>query len=136
MITEDLLRISSNQGVSSSDSSHFSRLINDSTDHCSSNVSDDAISKCTVTPGGRRYYVLVAIDETCIPFVNKLFDSMEKGMNFYQEYGMLSGSNTRRSTEKIYDDDNIVRKYVVCSRSGFNEKKSIVPSKNNSQVRR
>ncbi|KAK1398645.1 hypothetical protein POM88_008508 [Heracleum sosnowskyi] len=136
MITEDLLRISSNQGVSSGVSSHFSRLINDSTNHCSSNVSDDAISKCTVTPGGRRYYVPIAIDETFIPFVNKLFHSMEKGMIFYQEYGMLSGFNTRRSTEKTDDDNNIVSKYVVCSRAGFNEKKSIVPSKNSSQVRR
>ncbi|KAK1387882.1 hypothetical protein POM88_016060 [Heracleum sosnowskyi] len=136
MITEDLLRISYNQGVSSGDSSHFSRLINDSTDHCSSHVSEDAISKCTVTPGGRRYYVPIAIDETFIPFVNKLFDSMERGMNFYQEYGMLSGFNTRRSTEKTDDDNNIVSKYVVCSRAGFNEKKSIVPSKNSSQVRR
>ncbi|KAK1396742.1 hypothetical protein POM88_006605 [Heracleum sosnowskyi] len=144
MITEDLLRISSNQGVSSVDSSHLSRLINDSvsdcangsTDHSNSTVSDDAISKCTFTPGGRRYYVPISIDEACIPVVNKLFDSMEEGMEFYQAYGRLSGFNTRRSTEKTDDDANIVSKYVVCSRAGFNEKKLIVSNKKSSQVKR
>ncbi|KAK1388865.1 hypothetical protein POM88_017043 [Heracleum sosnowskyi] len=144
MITKDLLRISSNQGVSSGDSSHLSRLINDSvsdcangsTDHSSSSVSDDAISKCTVTPGGRRYYVPISIDEACIPVVNKLFDCMEEGMQFYQAYGRLYGFNTRRSTEKTNDDDNSVSKYVVCSRSGFNEKNLIVSNKKSSQVKR
>ncbi|KAK1369832.1 hypothetical protein POM88_035924 [Heracleum sosnowskyi] len=144
MITEDLLRISSNQGVSSVDSSHLSRLINDSvsdcangsTDHSNLTISDDAISKCTFTPGGRRYYVPISIDEACIPVVNKLFDSMEEGMEFYQAYGRLSGFNTRRSTEKTDDDANIVSKYVVCSRAGFNEKKLIVSNKKSSQVKR
>ncbi|KAK1359525.1 hypothetical protein POM88_043999 [Heracleum sosnowskyi] len=140
MITEDLLRISSNQGVSSVDSSHLSRLINDSdngsTDHSNSTVSDDAISKCTFIPGGRRYYVPISIDEACIPVVNKLFDSMEEGMEFYQAYGRLSGFNSRRSTEKTDDDYNIVSKYVVCSRAGFNEKKLIVSNKKSSQVKR
>ncbi|KAK1364387.1 receptor-like protein EIX1 [Heracleum sosnowskyi] len=131
-------------GVSSGDSSHLSRLINDSvsdcangsTDHSNSTVSDDAISKCTFTPGGRRYYVHISIDEACIPVVNKLFDCMEEGMEFYQAYGRLSGFNTRHSTEKTDDDDNIVRKYVVCSRAGFNEKKLIVSNKKSSQVKR
>ncbi|KAK1378190.1 hypothetical protein POM88_024934 [Heracleum sosnowskyi] len=144
MIIEDLLRISSNQGVSSVDSSHLSRLINDSvsdcangsTDHSNSTVSDDAISKCTFTPSGRRYYVPISIDEACIPVVNKLFDSMVEGMEFYQAYGRLSGFNTRWSTEKTDDDTNIVSKYVVCSRAGFNEKKLIVYNKKSSQVKR
>ncbi|KAK1392416.1 hypothetical protein POM88_011472 [Heracleum sosnowskyi] len=131
-------------GVSNVDSSHLCRLINDnvsdcangSTDNSSSNVSDDAISKCTITPSGRRYYVPISIDEACIPVVNKLFDCMEECMEFYQAYGRLSGFNTRRSTEKTDDDDIIVSKYVVCSRAGFNEKKFIVSYKKSSQVKR
>ncbi|KAK1385315.1 hypothetical protein POM88_023050 [Heracleum sosnowskyi] len=60
---------------------------------------------------------------------------MEEGMEFYQAYGRLSGFNTRRSTEKTNDDYNIVSKYVVCSRAGFNEKKLIVSNKKSSQVK-
>ncbi|KAK1390077.1 hypothetical protein POM88_018255 [Heracleum sosnowskyi] len=66
MITEDLWRISSNQGVSS---------------------------------GGRRYYVPISIDEACIPVVNKLFDSMEECMEFYQAYGR-AGFNEKSSQVK------------------------------------
>lgn len=63
------------------------------------------------------------MDDNSLPSVNQLFDFLEKGMDFYKEYGQLSGFGTRRTTEKKDVDDTIITKYVVCSRAGFKEKK-------------
>ncbi|KAK1359678.1 hypothetical protein POM88_044152 [Heracleum sosnowskyi] len=112
-------------GVSSGDSSQISRFIGDSSSHSASLESDDVISWCTVTPGGHRHYVPTCVDDSSKPVVNQVFDSLEKGMTFYMEYGQLCGFDTRRSTENK-DDDNIIilTKYVVCGRAGFKEKKN------------
>lgn len=34
-------------------------------------VMHDAISKYTVKPGSKRYYVPICVDEACVPVVNK-----------------------------------------------------------------
>lgn len=80
----------------------------------------------------------MCIDEACIPVVNKVFDCLEKGMVFYQEYGRLFGFDARRSTEKAADDDpkTIICKYVVCNRAGYNEKKLIVADSKSKVCRR
>lgn len=52
--------------------------------------------------------------------------------------GQLCGFDTRRTTEKKDDDDakRIITKYVVCSRSGFKERKKIRSDRSTSRVRR
>lgn len=56
--------------------------------------------------------------------LNQLFDSLEKGINFYKEYGRLCGFTTRRNTEKKDDDNRVIKKYIACIKEGFNEKKA------------
>ncbi|KAK1361019.1 hypothetical protein POM88_045493 [Heracleum sosnowskyi] len=120
----DLLRINCNQGVSNGDSSQISRFIGKSSSHSASLESYDAISRCIVTPEGHRHYVPTCVDDSSKPVVNQVFDSLEKGMTFYMEYGQLCGFDTCRSTKNKDDDDiTILTKYVVCGRAGFKEKK-------------
>ncbi|KAK1389187.1 hypothetical protein POM88_017365 [Heracleum sosnowskyi] len=131
MITQDLFKISCNQGVTSDDSSCVSRLINDDTsgNGSTSLETDDAISNYTFSPGGSRYCLPVCDDANYKPSVNQLFDSLEAGIKFYSEYGRICGFTTRRSAEKTRDD-TIVSKYVVCSRAGFNKKKELISDRN------
>ncbi|KAK1382115.1 hypothetical protein POM88_019850 [Heracleum sosnowskyi] len=119
MITEDLLRISSNQGVTSFDSSHASRFIDDALSDCGNGngkgsesvENDDANSKYTFSPGGSMYFVPVCADENCKPFVDQIFDSLEAGLNFYKDYGRSCGFGTRRSAEKQDEDHTVLKEH-------------------------
>ncbi|KAK1351233.1 hypothetical protein POM88_054550 [Heracleum sosnowskyi] len=92
MITEDLLRISSNQGSESVEN-------------------DDANSNYTFSPGGSMYFVPVCVDENCKHFVDQIFDSLEAGLNLYKDYGRSCGYGTRRSAEKQDEDHTVIKEH-------------------------
>ncbi|KAL2923344.1 Protein FAR1-RELATED SEQUENCE 5 [Bienertia sinuspersici] len=50
------------------------------------------------------------------------FDTLQKGITFYENYAKLSSFNTRLSlTEKRKSDGKILLKYCVCCKEGFRE---------------
>ncbi|XP_074337245.1 protein FAR1-RELATED SEQUENCE 5-like [Apium graveolens] len=75
-----------------------------------------------VTPGGHKYYVPRCGGDIVKSELNQTFDSSEKGIHFYKEYGRLTGFNVRLTTETKDDTEKIVlRKYIVSSKAGFND---------------
>ncbi|KAK1363491.1 hypothetical protein POM88_039052 [Heracleum sosnowskyi] len=127
MITEDLLRISCNQKVSSGDSSQISRFIGESSRHSTSLESDDVISRCTVTLEGHRHYVLTCVDDSSKPVVNQVFDSLEKCMTLYMEYGQLCGFDAqmdlkRKKKSRSEASTSRVRRRSISKRCGCQAK--------------
>ncbi|KAL2894536.1 Protein FAR1-RELATED SEQUENCE 7 [Bienertia sinuspersici] len=50
------------------------------------------------------------------------FDTLQKGITFYDDYARISGFNTLlSSTKKRKSDGKIMVKYCVCSKEGFKE---------------
>ncbi|KAK1375639.1 hypothetical protein POM88_031832 [Heracleum sosnowskyi] len=129
-------------GVTSFDSSHASRFIDDALSDCGNGngkgsesvKNDDSNSNYTFSPGGSMYFVPVCVDEKCKPFVDQIFNSLEAGLNFYKDYGRSCGFGTRRSVEKQDEDHKVISKYVVCNRSRFNEKKETISDGNSNHV--
>ncbi|XP_074351719.1 protein FAR1-RELATED SEQUENCE 5-like [Apium graveolens] len=124
MITSDLLKISANQGSSCGDSSHVSRLVDDYVSDGGNSLSESeiSISSFNITPGGHKYYIPKCSGDISKLEVNQSFDSLEEGIQFYKEYGRLSGFNVRLTTETKDDRDEIIlRKYIVCGRAGIND---------------
>ncbi|KAK1351230.1 hypothetical protein POM88_054547 [Heracleum sosnowskyi] len=58
-----------------------------------------------VTPGGHKYYVPISVEDDLKPFISKSFQSLESGIAFYSEYGVLSGFSVRLSAEKTHSDE-------------------------------
>lgn len=99
-----------------------------------SNENEEVESGCTVSPGGHKYYVPFCVEDKLKPFVNKSFRSLESGIAFYKEYGVLSGFSVRRSAEKTHADGTIISKYMVCNRAGYSEVKMTSSEGSNSLV--
>ncbi|KAL2933826.1 Protein FAR1-RELATED SEQUENCE 7 [Bienertia sinuspersici] len=50
------------------------------------------------------------------------FDTLQQGINFYENYAKVSGFDTRLySTKKRKSDGKISLKYYVCNKEGFRE---------------
>ncbi|XP_074347175.1 protein FAR1-RELATED SEQUENCE 5-like [Apium graveolens] len=118
MISEDLLKISSNQAVSFVDNT------SDISHSIEGNENGEVDSGFSVSPGGHKYYVPFSVEDDTKPFVNKVFESLESGIEFYKVYVNLCGFEVRRSAEKTDDDDTVISKYLLCNKSGFNENNS------------
>ncbi|KAK1387727.1 hypothetical protein POM88_015905 [Heracleum sosnowskyi] len=99
MITEDLLKMSSNQVIS------FGEDISDVSNTYCSTDNEEVESGCMVTPGGHKYYVLISLEDNLKPFICKSFQSLEFCIAFYSEYELLSGFTVRRSAEKTHSDE-------------------------------
>lgn len=107
-------------GSSCGDSCQISTVV--STD-LSSIESEGSITSYNVSPGGNRYYIPSCVGDIGIPFVNQIFESLDKGYKFYKEYGRLGGFSVRKTTEKTDDNGTILLKHYVCSCEGFNDPK-------------
>ncbi|KAK1356037.1 hypothetical protein POM88_049293 [Heracleum sosnowskyi] len=117
MITEDLLKMSSNQAIS------FGEEISEVSNTYYSDDNEEIESGCMVTPGGHKYYVPISVEYNLKPFISKSFQSLESGIAFYSEYGVLSGFSVRRSAEKTHSDGTVISKYLLCNRAGFTDVK-------------
>ncbi|XP_074349948.1 uncharacterized protein LOC141689524 [Apium graveolens] len=118
MISEDLLKISSNQAVSFVDNT------SDISHSIEGNENGGVDSGFSVSPGGHKYYVPFFVEDDAKPFVNKVFENLESGIEFYKVYANLCGFEVRRSAEKTGDDGTVISKYLLCNKSGFNENNS------------
>ncbi|KAK1375592.1 hypothetical protein POM88_031785 [Heracleum sosnowskyi] len=128
MITEDLVKMSSNQVIS------FGEDISDVSNKYCSTDNEKVESGCMVTPGGHKYYVPISVEDNLKPFIGKSFQSLESGIAFYSEYGLLSGFNVRRSAEKTQSDHTILSKYLVCHKDGFSDAKLNCPEGSKSKI--
>lgn len=86
-----------------------------------SSEAECSVSSCTTSPGGNKYFIPNGVDSNQIPYMDKVFDSLDKGFKFYKEYGRLRGFDIRKGTEKRDVDGTIVLKHFICSCEGFNE---------------
>ncbi|KAL8117018.1 hypothetical protein AgCh_023269 [Apium graveolens] len=106
------------------DSSHISRLVGDYVSNGGNSLSESeiSVSRFNISHGGHKYYIPKYIGDISKPEVNQSFDSLEKGIEFYKEYGRLSRFNVRLNIEMKDDRDEIIlRKYIICGRAGFND---------------
>ncbi|XP_074364295.1 protein FAR1-RELATED SEQUENCE 5-like [Apium graveolens] len=106
------------------DSSHISRLVGDYVSNGGNSLSESeiSVSRFNISHGGHKYYIPKYSGDISKPEVNQSFDSLEKGIEFYKEYGMLSRFNVRLNIEMKDDRDEIIlRKYIICGRAGFND---------------
>ncbi|KAK1384051.1 hypothetical protein POM88_021786 [Heracleum sosnowskyi] len=147
MITEDLVKMSSNQGYVVEivyENLYYSVVVilfyifgedisDVSNTYCSTD-NEEVESGCMVTPGGHKYYVPISVEDNLKPFIGKSFQSLESGIAFYSEYGLLSGFNVRRSAEKTHSDHTILSKYLVCHKAGFSDAKLNCPEGSRSKI--
>ncbi|KAK6118538.1 hypothetical protein DH2020_047717 [Rehmannia glutinosa] len=56
------------------------------------------------------------------------FFALETGIQFYRDYGALSGFDIRRSTTKRFSNEVIRQHYVLCNREGFKNTKNTIPA--------
>ncbi|KAK1353767.1 hypothetical protein POM88_052132 [Heracleum sosnowskyi] len=117
MITEGLLKMSSNQAIS------FGEEISDVSNTYYSDDNEEIESGCMVTPSGHKYYVPISVEYDLQPFISKSFQSLEYGIAFYSDYGVLSGFSVRWSAEKTHSDGTLISKYLLCNRAGFTDVK-------------
>ncbi|XP_074362337.1 protein FAR1-RELATED SEQUENCE 5-like [Apium graveolens] len=106
------------------DSCHISRLVGDYVSNGGNSLSESeiSVSRFNITHGGHKYYIPKYSGDISKPEVNQSFDSLEKGIEFYKEYGRLSRFNVRLNIEMKDDRDEIIlRKYIICGRAGFND---------------
>lgn len=89
MITADLMKISDNQGSSCGDSSRISN-----------GICTDLSSTESGGSSSERNYIPSCVGEIGIPFINQIFESLDKGYTFYKEYGRLGGFCVRKVTKK------------------------------------
>ncbi|KAK1353772.1 hypothetical protein POM88_052137 [Heracleum sosnowskyi] len=88
-----------------------------------SDDNEEIESGCMVTPSGHKYYVPISVEYDLQPFISKSFQSLEYGIAFYSEYGVLSGFSVRWSAEKTHSDGTLISKYLLCNRAGFTDVK-------------
>ncbi|KAK1371102.1 hypothetical protein POM88_037194 [Heracleum sosnowskyi] len=112
----------------------FGEAISDVSNTYCSTDNEEVESGCMVTPGGHKYYVPISVEDNLKPFISQSFQSLEYGITFYSEYGLLSGFTVRRSVEKTHSDGTIISKYLVCHRAGFSDVKMSCPEGSKSKV--
>lgn len=76
--------------------------------------------KCDVdvSPNETRYWILMCA-RTLKPRFNQYFPDIESACWFYDEYASATGFDTRCGTINKDWDDEIVMRYILCSREGF-----------------
>ncbi|KAK1353753.1 hypothetical protein POM88_052118 [Heracleum sosnowskyi] len=111
------------QNIKFSRAISFGEEISDVSNTYYSDDNEEIESGCMVTPGGHKYYVPISVEYDLKPFISKSLQSLESGIAFYREYGVLSGFSVRRSAEKTHSDGTIISKYLLCNRAGFTDVK-------------
>ncbi|KAK9667245.1 hypothetical protein RND81_14G242600 [Saponaria officinalis] len=58
-----------------------------------------------------------------MPRIGMKFDTLEDGIEFYRIYAIACGFDIRKSTQKMFRDQTIRTKVLLCHREGFGESK-------------
>ncbi|CAH9115244.1 unnamed protein product [Cuscuta europaea] len=91
------------------------------------------VNTMQVSPGSTMYWTPVC-DPAFKPHVGMLFNNLNDGMRFYDQYASICGFESRKSSQHRARDGVIVWKHMVCNRQGFKNvtKAKTVASKSDS----
>ncbi|KAK6159199.1 hypothetical protein DH2020_006513 [Rehmannia glutinosa] len=79
-----------------------------------------------ISPGLTKYWIPI-VEQDKIPRIGMEFPSLQKGVQFYRDYGSYSGFDIRTSTTRRFRNKDIHVQYIVCNREGFKNSKVSPP---------
>ncbi|KAK1432127.1 hypothetical protein QVD17_09018 [Tagetes erecta] len=77
------------------------------------------------SPNSSNKYYIPDVLEQLKPKVRMTFDDMDHAYSHYCKYAVAAGFNVRKGTDSKSGNDVIKLKYYLCSKEGFNQKKTI-----------